>query len=186
MPKKKSSRPNSSLGSNQDSEPKSASTLRRERVVRIAAIVIVLALILSVLAGAFSVAPAQAAEPAGFGKSVQILKSDDSPVGSTIDTDGDGIINNEDPDIDGDGIVNANDEDIDGDGTSNFDDGDPAATNGFDGKAPKKPGSISFQDLTESGGIFWIVGGVILAGLAGWRFWAKTAKNRGKNARKNI
>jgi hypothetical protein len=186
MPKKKSSRPSSSLGTNHNSEPKSESTLRRERVVRIAAIVIVLALVLSVLAGAFSVTPAQAVQSEGLGKSVQNYAADDSPLGTTIDTDGDGIINNEDPDIDGDGIVNATDGDIDGDGTSNFDDGDPAATNGFDGNAPQKPGSISFQDLTESGGIFWILGGVILTGLASWRIWAKTAKNRGKNARKNI
>lgn len=183
MPKKKSSRPNSSLGSNQNLEPKSASTIRREKVVRIAAIVIVLALLLSVLAGAFSITPAQAAEPV---KSVQIMQSDNSPVGDSVDTDGDGIVNNLDPDIDGDGIVNANDGDIDGDGVSNFDDGDPAATNGYDGKTPNKPGSISFQNLTESGALFWVLGALVLVSILGWRFWAKTAKNRGKNAGKNI
>ena len=186
MPKKKSSRPNSSLGSNQNPEPKSASTIRRERTVRIAAIVIVLALVLSVLAGALSITPAQAAEPKNTGKSVQILKSDDSPLGTSVDTDGDGIVNNEDPDIDNDGIVNANDGDIDGDGVPNFDDGDPAATNGYDGKSPNKPGSISFENLTESGAIFWLIGALALAAILGWRFWAKTAQNRGKNARKNI
>ena len=186
MPKKKSSRPNSSLGSNQNSEPKSASTIRRDKVVRIAAIVIVLALLLSVLAGAFSITPARAAEPQTPGKSVQILKSDNSTVGDGVDTDGDGIVNNLDPDIDGDGIPNATDGDIDDDGIPNFDDGDPAATNGYDGKSPNRPGSNSFQNLAESGGIFWLLGALILVTILGWRFWAKTAKNRGKNAKKNL
>lgn len=183
MPKKKSSRPNSSLGSNQRPEPKTPTQLRRERTIRFASIVIVLALLLSVLAGAFSITPSQAAEPV---KSVQIHNGDATPLGSSVDTDGDGIENNLDPDIDGDGIVNANDGDIDGDGISNFDDGDPAATNGFDGKTPNKPGSISMQNLAENGWIFWLLGAVVLAGGVGVWFWRKTAKNRGKNARKNI
>lgn len=63
---------------------------------------------------------------------------DPDPVATTqIDTDGDGIINNEDSDLDGDGIVNGLDDDIDGDGVENFSDGDPANTNGVDGTAPK-------------------------------------------------
>jgi hypothetical protein len=162
MPKKKSSRPAASLGSNQISEPKSASQIKRERIVRIAAITIVLALLLSLLAGAFSVTPSQAAEPGGFVKSVQILYADDSPVGTGIDTDGDGIINNEDSDIDNDGLVNANDGDIDGDGISNFDDGDPAATNGFDSKPPQAPEGREVQVFIEKNKE---VGPALLAGL---------------------
>ena len=158
----------------------------RDKVIRIGAIVIVLALLLSLLAGAFSITPSQAAKPPSLANSVQISQADDSPTGSGIDTDGDGIENNLDPDIDGDGVVNGNDGDIDGDGISNFDDGDPAETNGFDGKTPKKPGSISFQELTENGSIFWIFGAVIAAAGAGTLIWRKTAKNSGKNAEKNI
>lgn len=130
------------------------------------AIVLVLALLLSLLAGAFSVAPAQAAPKSAiriFEKSVQILStapniSTADPV-SPIDTDGDGIPNNEDPDIDNDGVVNATDGDIDGDGTSNFDDGDPAATNGFDGNPPAKPGSFTFTELAENGTLGWVFAG---------------------------
>lgn len=87
--------------------------MRRDKVIRIGAIVIVLALLLSLLAGAFSITPSQAAEPA---KSVQITQADDSPLGDSVDTDGDGIVNNLDPDVDGDGLVNGKDSDIDGDG----------------------------------------------------------------------
>ena len=130
--------------------------------------------------------PAQAAGFQGAEKSVQILNADDTPVGGELDTDGDGIINNEDPDIDGDGIVNANDPDIDGDGTGNFDDGDPANTNGFDGKTPIKPGSFSVENLSESGAVFWVVGlGVVAFGLAAI-FWRKSSKKQVKSPEKNI
>ena len=182
MPKKKSSRPAASLGSVQDTEPKSASQIRRERIVKTGAIVIVLALLLSLIAGAVSVAPAQAAGMATFSKSVQIQNADMEP----IDTDGDGIPNNEDPDIDNDGVVNANDTDIDGDGTGNFDDGDPAATKRFDGKSPNKPGSISFEELTENGGIFgWLIAVVLLVGL-GIVFGRETQQKRANKAQKNL
>ncbi len=182
MPKKKSSRPAASLGSYQDSEPKSASQIRRERIVRTGAIVIVVALVLSLLAGALSFSPAQASENQALDESVQIQNSDVKP----FDTDGDGIPNNEDPDIDNDGLVNANDSDIDGDGTSNFDDGDPAATNGFDGKTPKKPGSGSFEELTQNGSIFgWIFGAIAVAGL-GVVFGRKTQQKRANKAQKNL
>jgi hypothetical protein len=187
MPKKKSSRPAQSLGSNQRPEPKSPSQQKRERIVRIAAITIVLALVLSFLAGALAFTPRQAASAAGLGssgKSVQILKGDNSPIGTAIDTDGDGIENNLDPDIDNDGVVNANDGDIDGDGTSNFDDGDPAATNGFDGNPPSKPGSISLQELVENGSLFWVIGVGLAVLVAGGLILAKTLKNRRKNAQK--
>jgi hypothetical protein len=102
------------------------------------AIVLVLALLLSLLAGAFSVAPAQAATLKKFGelyKSVQIPEV----TSEIVDTDGDGIENNEDPDVDGDGLVNGEDSDIDGDGIENFDDADPIDTTDIDSKAPEKP-----------------------------------------------
>lgn len=182
MPKKKSSRPAASLGSNQDSEPKSASQIRRERIVKTGAIVIVVALVLSLLAGALSFSPAQAAENPWIGKSVQIQNADVKP----IDTDGDGIPNNEDPDIDNDGLVNAQDSDIDGDGTSNFEDGDPAETNGFESKTPKKPGSVSFEELTQNGGVFgWLIVGILLIGL-GIGFGRKFQQKRANKAQKNL
>ena len=189
MPKKKSSRPNASLGSSQSVEPKSPSQLKRDRIVRIAAITIILALVLSFLAGALAFTPSQpasAAALANLGKSVQIMNGDDSPVGAGIDTDGDGIENNLDPDIDNDGVVNANDGDIDGDGISNFDDGDPAATNGFDGNPPAKPGSVSLQELAENGVLFWIIGVGLLVLVASGAILAKTLKKRGKKAEKNF
>jgi hypothetical protein len=186
MPKKKSSRPAASLGSNQRPEPKSASQVKRERIVRIAAITIVLALLLSLLAGAFSITPSQAASLPDHLKSVQVLKADNSPTGNSIDTDGDGIINNEDPDIDNDGIVNANDGDIDGDGISNFDDGDPAATNGFDGNPPSKPGSFSWGEIAENGGLIWIIGVGLFVLVAAALILTKTLKKRGKKAKKNF
>lgn len=155
MPKKKSSRPAASLGSNQNEEPKSPSQTRRARIIRMGAIVIVLALFLSLLAGAFSVTPSQAADLSGIGKTVQIL----SVSTETVDTDGDGIENNEDPDVDGDGIVNGEDSDIDGDGIENFDDADPIDTTNIDSKSPEKPnrpvrtGDILSQDSSWS----WVV-----------------------------
>jgi hypothetical protein len=193
MPKKKSSRPAASLGSNQNEEPKSSSQIRRERIIRMGAIVLVLALLLSLLAGAFSVAPAQAASKASaerFDKSVHILKiapnvAAAEPV-SPIDTDGDGIPNNEDPDIDNDGVVNANDGDIDGDGTSNFDDGDPAATNGFDGNPPAKPGSFTFAELAENGTLGWVFSGAALLIIGVGLILRKSLKKRGKTAKKNL
>lgn len=143
---------------------------------------LVFALLLSLIAGAVSVAPAQAANSGTFGKTVQIQNSEVMP----IDTDGDGIPNNEDPDIDNDGLVNANDSDIDGDGTSNFDDGDPAATNGFDGKTPNKPGSTSFEELTQNGVVFsWVIGALLLAGLC-VIFGRKSLQKRANKAQKNL
>ena len=135
MPKKKSSRPAASLGSNQDSEPKSSSQARRERIVKTGAVVIVLALLLSLIAGAVSFSPAQAATNGNFSESVQIQKVSSE----TVDTDGDGIENNQDPDVDGDGLVNGEDNDIDGDGIENFEDADPIDTTDIDSKSPEKP-----------------------------------------------
>ncbi len=115
--------------------------MKRKQIIRFGAIVLVLSLFISLLAGAVSSLPAMA---------------DDDPVASLeVDTDGDGIINNEDPDIDGDGIVNGLDDDIDGDGKPNFEDGDPADTNGGGSLAPKRgTGPISnpiFESLEETG-----------------------------------
>ena len=186
MPKKKSSRPAASLGSNQADEPKSSSQIRRERVVRMGAIVIVLALLLSLLAGAFSVTPSQAADFGSLGKSVQIQKAAYFAGNQAIDTDGDGTPNNEDPDIDGDGVSNVNDNDIDGDGTANFDDGDPAATNGFDGKTPSKPGGFTFDELAENGASWWVFFGTILVVGASIVFGRKIQQKRGQKAKKNL
>jgi hypothetical protein len=83
--------------------------------------------------------------------------ADDDPVASLeVDTDGDGIINNEDPDIDGDGIVNGLDDDIDGDGKPNFEDGDPADTNGGGSLAPERAPVPTLQVLTD-GGFAWLL-----------------------------
>ncbi len=189
MPKKKSSRPATSLGSNQNEEPKSDSQIRREKVIRAGAIVIVLALLLSLLAGAFSVAPAQAADTsnfAGFSKSVQNSNKAYSVGNQAIDTDGDGLPNNEDPDIDGDGVVNVNDNDIDGDGTTNFDDGDPAATNGFEGKTPSKPGGFTFDELAENGLSGWLILSLILVLATSIAFGRKIQQKRGQKPQKNL
>ena len=155
MPKKKSSRPAASLGSSQNEEPKSGSQIRRERIIRMGAIVLVLALLLSLLAGAFSVAPAQAASIKNFGevnKSVHIQQV----TSEIVDTDGDGIENNEDPDVDGDGLVNGEDSDIDGDGIENFDDADPIDTTDIDSKAPEKPSRPEGTGDILSSGSSWI------------------------------
>jgi hypothetical protein len=132
--------------------------VNRKAIIRFGAIILVLSLFISLLAGAVSSLPAMA---------------DDDPVASLeIDTDGDGIVNNEDPDIDGDGIVNGLDEDIDGDGKPNFEDGDPADTNGGGSLAPKRStGQISnpvFDSLEETGFIWLLIPGlaaVLVGGL---------------------
>lgn len=97
----------------------SPAAVRRKRVVRIASILVIFALVATVIVGAMSASPAKAADFA------VTLAATPEP-----DTDGDGIPNNADPDIDGDGIVNGADPDIDGDGVANGSDSDPAATNG--------------------------------------------------------
>jgi hypothetical protein len=100
----------------------------RNRVWRIWAGIVVVALVATLLLGA---------------SAISFAAVDDDPVASNqIDTDGDGIINNEDTDIDGDGVVNGLDSDIDGDGIENFSDGDPSATNGFDSNPPSRPNTV--------------------------------------------
>lgn len=84
--------------------------------VRWSAIVVILALLFSAMLAAMSTTPASAA-------------SASPSICAPIDTDGDGIYNNNDPDVDGDGIVDGEDGDIDGDGIENAKDNDPASTN---------------------------------------------------------
>lgn len=86
--------------------------------VRWSAIIVIFALLFSIMLAAMTSAPSSAATP-----------STSPSVCKPIDTDGDGISNNNDSDIDGDGIVNGKDDDIDGDGILNATDTDPAATN---------------------------------------------------------
>jgi hypothetical protein len=88
--------------------------------VRWSAIIVIFALLVSIMLAAISSAPAKAAT---------IAPSASPSVCKPIDTDHDGIPNNQDSDIDGDGIVNGKDPDIDGDGIPNAQDTDPAATN---------------------------------------------------------
>jgi hypothetical protein len=147
--------------------------LRRDKVIRLGAIVIVLALLLSLLAGAFSVAPAQAATVADSAKFVQVFQV----TSEIIDTDGDGIENNKDPDIDGDGLVNGKDPDIDGDGIENFEDADPVDTTDIDSKSPNKPdrpagvGDIIEQPSTWLPILFFLVLSAAISAwlLAKWR-----------------
>ena len=171
MPKKKSSRPNSSQTSNspisQADESKSSSQIRRERIVKTGAIVLVLALLLSLLAGAFSVSPAQAANSTVIVNSVQISANDPK----AVDTDGDGIENNQDPDVDGDGIVNGEDPDIDGDGIENFDDADPIDTTDVDSNSPEKPIRPSGAGDPSAQSLMWTLTGsitVVLAAISAW------------------
>jgi hypothetical protein len=141
----------------------------REKTIKTGAILIVVALVLSLIAGALSFSPTTPAT-AAESQSVQIYAVDSEPV----DTDGDGIENNVDPDVDGDGIVNGLDDDIDGDGIENFDDADPVDTNDIDSNAPEKPirpaGSSESIDQDKA----WIVAGIIgVALLAALAFWLR-------------
>ena len=106
----------------------------REKRIRLVAISIIAALLLSLLAGALSFTPTPVAS-ASEAKSVQINAADQD----LVDTDGDGLENNQDPDVDGDGVVNGEDPDIDGDGIENFEDADPIDTTDVDSNAPQKP-----------------------------------------------
>jgi LPXTG-motif cell wall-anchored protein len=133
-------------------EPKRKPTTR-EKTIKTGAILIVLALVLSLLAGALSFSPTTPAI-AAESQSVQIYAVDSGPV----DTDGDGLENNVDPDVDGDGIVNGEDPDIDGDGIENFDDADPVDTNDIDSNAPEKPSrpEAPVEILTGESSWLWV------------------------------
>jgi LPXTG-motif cell wall-anchored protein len=156
VPKKKSKRKQTSaLNEDQRYEARYS---RRNRMVKWASISIIIALVMSLLAAAVSVAPSSAAS--------RPFTSSESPTPCLpIDTDGDGITNDVDPDIDGDDIVNGLDEDIDGDGTPNVSDTDPAATNcGADAELPLiQPEPENSESQTDT---TWIgVVGVALLGF---------------------
>lgn len=108
MPKKKSQR---------NSKPhETQSTYSVKPWVRWAAIIAIVTLLFSVMLAAMTNTPSNAAPT-------------ETASCAPIDTDSDGLTNNQDPDIDGDGIVDAQDDDMDGDGILNKDDTDMAATN---------------------------------------------------------
>lgn len=116
--------------------------------VRWAAIVVILAMLFSVMLAAITSAPVSAS-----------AASATPTVCEPIDTDGDGIYNNDDPDIDGDGTVDGEDSDIDGDGIANAQDNDPASTNCEMSTTPPimipPAGSV---DLANGFSWQWIVG----------------------------
>jgi hypothetical protein len=123
--------------------------MRRQRVVKYAAIALVTSLVATFLIGALASSPAGAAErvkPAVTGRATAAVVLAETSAAEP-DTDGDGVINNADEDIDGDGIVNGIDDDIDGDGQSNDQDGDPAATNGDVDRAPETTSTFELPRL---------------------------------------
>ena len=156
MPKKKSKRKQTSA-INEDQRYE-ARYSRRNRMVKWASISIIIALVMSLLAAAVSVAPSSAAS--------RPFTSSESPTPCLpIDSDGDGQTNDIDSDIDGDDIVNGLDEDIDGDGIPNVSDTDPAATNcGADAELPLiQPEPENSESQTDT---TWIgVVGVALLGF---------------------
>ena len=139
------------------------------------------ALVMSLLAGALSFAPTT---PAGAAESQSVQIMQETP--KLIDTDGDGIPNNEDPDIDGDGIVNGEDPDIDGDGIENFEDADPIEVLGIDSNGPVKPirpaGSEDPAIVTTSW--LWVSASAALLALIGALVLARIRRKRA-HKRKN-
>lgn len=134
MPKKKSKAKRAVL----ETEQISSRTTLRARMVRWAAISVILALLLSLLVAAISVSPSSAATPTP------------QAACALLDTDGDAITNDIDPDIDGDDVVNGLDEDIDGDEIMNSMDTDPASTICNDtGVLPIMP-AVPLDNLPES------------------------------------
>lgn len=123
--------------------------------VRWSAIIVILALLFSIMLAAMTSAPSSAAT----------TPSQSPSVCKAIDTDGDGIQNNNDPDIDGDGIVNGKDDDIDGDDIKNADDTDPAATNCEQSTTvPDLNEELNVDGTAKNSGIAWqwIVGVVAI------------------------
>lgn len=125
MPKRKS-KGNAKRSVSQSQEPDSRSSMRN-LLVRWAAISVILTLMLSLLVAAISLSPASAAPT---------WQAESATPCAPIDSDGDAITNDLDPDIDGDGVVNGLDDDIDGDKILNGADTDPAATNCGKNAAP--------------------------------------------------
>jgi hypothetical protein len=168
VPKKKSKRKQTSA-INEDQRYE-ARYSRRNRMVKWASISIIIALVMSLLAAAVSVAPSSAAS--------RPFTSSESPTPCLpIDTDGDGITNDVDPDIDGDDIVNGLDDDIDGDGTPNVSDTDPAATNcGADAELPLiQPEPENSESQTDT---TWI--GVVGVALLGFGYLVLRSFRRAK------
>jgi LPXTG-motif cell wall-anchored protein len=154
VPKKKAKAKRAVL----ETEQLDTRTTLRARMVRWAAISVILALLLSLLVAAISVSPSSAATP--------------TPQAACplFDTDGDAITNDIDPDIDGDDVVNGLDEDIDGDEIMNSMDTDPASTICNDtGVLPIMP-AVPLDNLPEENGVnadtTWIaIVGVALLGI---------------------
>jgi LPXTG-motif cell wall-anchored protein len=136
-----------------EAEPIDKRSTLRTRMVRWAAISVILALMLSLLVAAISVSPSSASP----------LKVE-TPC-AQIDSDGDAITNDIDSDIDGDGTINGLDDDIDGDKILNGEDGDPAATNC--GKNAPPPVILPEpENLSTSTNYSWIaIAGVALLGF---------------------
>lgn len=124
--------------------------------VRWSAIIVILALLFSIMLAAMTTAPSSAATP-----------SSTPTVCAPIDTDGDGIKNNNDSDIDGDGIVNGKDDDIDGDNILNANDTDPAATNCEQSTtAPDLNEELTVDGKAKSNGFAWQwIAGVLAIGF---------------------
>lgn len=161
MPKKKSKRKQvSAVSAVSEDQRYEARYSRRNRMVKWASISIIIALVMSLLAAAVSVAPSSA--------STRPFASSESPAPCLpIDSDGDGQTNDIDSDIDGDDVVNGLDDDIDGDGTPNVSDTDPAATNcGANAEPPLiQPEPETSESQTDT---TWI--GVIGAALLGFGY----------------
>ncbi|CAA0110666.1 Uncharacterised protein [Halioglobus japonicus] len=75
----------------------------------------------------------------------------EEPNPTTLDIDGDGLLNSEDPDIDGDGLLNSVDPDMDGDGIANEQDPTPMGAGGFLSTPPRFV-QFFYDPATESGG----------------------------------
>ena len=146
MPKSKQKRKVSNAAYVAQTERTTSSA--RQRIIKWASITVILAILMSLMIAAISVSPSSAATP-----------TSEPTVCAPIDTDGDAITNDVDPDIDGDEIVNGLDEDIDGDGIENGQDGNPASTNNVDSVPPR--------DARVETAIQW-GGGIAVLAVLGW------------------
>lgn len=154
MPKKKSKAKRAVL----EAEQLDTRTTLRARMVRWAAISVILALLLSLLVAAISVSPSSAA-------SATTITSETSTDCAPIDSDGDAITNDVDPDIDGDEIVNGLDDDIDGDKILNGEDSDPAATNCGKNAPPPVIQPEPEENVTNADTTWIAIVGVALLGI---------------------
>jgi hypothetical protein len=137
-----------------------SSTMPVKPWVRWIALALILILATSVLAGAITAAPAQAAETSPTPSAAEIMPAAETTC--LLDNDGDGVPNPDDQDIDGDEVVNGEDNDIDGDGIGNFDDGDPAATNCNDDAAPPLMATTGLSPAGQDDG-FLVTLGIVFA-----------------------